>query len=114
MELNDLIAAYKATREERERFDAFYKDKLKGLQEQIEVALSSSGLKSAKTDAGHAITSMRRTVRVVDWEAFNPFADDHPEIVKTSIDSGAALALIEDGQAIPGTEVSSTFVLTVR
>jgi hypothetical protein len=114
MGLNDMIAAYKATREERERVDAQYKDKLKGLQEGIEAALAASGLKSARTEAGHAITSLRRTVRVVDWEAFAPFADDNREVVKISIDSGAALSLIEDGVDIPGTEVSSTYVLTVR
>jgi vacuolar-type H+-ATPase subunit I/STV1 len=114
MELNDLIAAYKATRDERERVEAQYKEKLKGLQQQIEAALAANGLKSAKTEAGHAITSLRRTVRVVDWEAFAPFADEYPQVIKTSIDSGEALALIEDGVEIPGAEVNSTFVLTVK
>ena len=115
MELNDLIAAYKSTREERERFEAFYKGKLAELSKQIEIALDESGLKSAKTEAGQAITSQRRTVRVVDWDAFEPFASDYyPELVKKALDTTEALRLIDDDVVMPGVEVSSTFVLSVK
>lgn len=115
MELNDLIAAYKAAREERERFEAFYKGKLADLSKQIEIALDEAGLKSAKTEAGQAITSQRRTVKVGDWDTFEPFARTYyPELIKKSIDTTEALRLIDDDVVMPGVEVSSTFVLSVK
>lgn len=115
MELNDLIAKYKEVRETREKYDAEFKEKLKTLQDEIEKQLAASGLKSARTDAGQAITSLRRSVKVSDWEQFEQFANaEYPSLVKTSIDSTEALRLIDENVAIPGTETTSTFVLTIK
>lgn len=114
MELNNLIEQYKAVRDERDKVDALLKSRMSELSQQIQLALEGAGLKSAKTEAGHAITSLRRTVRVVDWDAFDTFAAQNPALIKRSIDTSEALRLIDDNEAIPGTEVQSTFVLTIK
>lgn len=115
MELNDLIEQYKLVREERERAEAAYKDRMGDLAKQIEARLAEVGLKSAKTDAGQAITSYRRTVRVVDWDSFAAYAStEAPALIKQTIDSSEALRLLDDNVAIPGTEVNATFVLTIK
>ena len=114
MELNDLIVKYKALRAERESAEARYKKDMADVSMLIEAELAAQGLRSAKTEGGQAITSQRRTVRVVDWDAFDEYAADNPALVKRSIDTSEALRLLDDDVAIPGTEVQSTFVLTIR
>jgi hypothetical protein len=114
MELDELIMHYKRVREEAEISSAKYKKELGKLSEQIESMLDVAGIKSAKTDHGQAIRSVRRSVRVVDWPLFEAFAEDHPSLIKKSIDGSEALVLLEYEDAIPGTEVNSTTVMTVR
>jgi len=114
MELNDLIAAYKCAREEKEAAVKKYTTLLDDLSRQIEAKLAEEGLKSARTEAGLVTTYVRRSVRVADWNAFEQFAADHPALIKQSIDSTEALRLIEDGEVIPGVEVSGTTVLSVK
>ena len=115
MELNTLIEQYKALRTEREQVESNYKTRMGELQKAIEAALAASGLKSAKTESGQAITSARRTVRVVDWDAFAAYAQEQdPALIKHSIDNSEALRLLDDNVMIPGTEVQSTFVLTIK
>ena len=115
MELNDLIVEYKRLRAEREAAEANFKREMADLQKMIEAALAASGLKSAKTESGQAITSARRTVRVVDWDEFAAYAQENdPALIKHSIDNSEALRLLDDNVAIPGTEVQSTFVLTIK
>ena len=115
MELNELIEQYKLLRQERESVEADYKNRMGELAQAIEAKLAESGLKSAKTESGSAITSYRRTVRVVDWDAFDAYASaENPALIKRSIDNSEALRLLDDDVAIPGTEVNSTFVLTIK
>jgi hypothetical protein len=114
MELNDLIAAYKRAREEKDAAVKKYTVLLDDLSRQIEAKLAEAGLKSARTDAGLVTTYVRRNVKVTDWNAFAQFAESNPALVKQSIDSTEALRLIEDGEVIPGVEVSGTTVLSVK
>jgi hypothetical protein len=114
MELNDLIAAYKRAREEKDAAVKKYTVLLDDLSRQIEAKLFEAGLKSARTDAGLVTTYVRRNVKVTDWNAFAQFAETNPALVKQSIDSTEALRLIEDGEVIPGVEVSGTTVLSVK
>jgi len=114
MELNDLIAAYKRAREEKEVSVKKYTALLDDLSRQIEAKLAEEGLKSARTEAGLVTTYVRRNVKVTDWNAFAQFAEDNPVLIKQSIDSTEALKLIEDGEVIPGVEVSGTTVLSVK
>ncbi len=115
MELNTLIEQYKALRTEREQVEQGYKTRMSDLQKMIEAELAVQGLKSAKTESGQAITSARRTVRVVDWDEFAAYAQENdPALIKHSIDNSEALRLLDDNVAIPGTEVQSTFVLTIK
>jgi len=114
MELNDLIAAYKRAREEKEAAVKKYTALLDDLSRQIEAKLAEEGLKSARTEAGLVTTYVRRSVRVADWNTFEQFAATHPALIKQSIDSTEALRLIEDGEVIPGVEVSGTTVLSVK
>ena len=115
MELNELIEEYKSVRSAKERYEVFYKTKLADIQEKIDATLIRQGLQSAKTDAGQAIRYVRRSVRIGDLEMLSDYAQAHaPQLLKTTIDSSEALALIDDGVAIPGVEVNSTFVLSVK
>ena len=115
MELNELIQQYKNLRAERELIEGRFKAEMQQVQAQIEQKLAESGLKSAKTESGQAITSQRRTVRIVDWDTFGPFANnEYPSLIKYSLDTSEALRLLDDDVAIPGTEVSTTFVLSVK
>lgn len=115
MELNTLIEQYKALRTEREQVEQGYKTRMADLSKMIEAELAASGLKSAKTESGQAITSARRTVRVMDWDEFAAYAQENdPALIKHSIDNSEALRLLDDNVAIPGTEVQSTFVLTIK
>jgi len=114
MELNDLIAAYKHYREEKDIAIKKYTALLDDLSRQIEAKLAEAGLKSARTDAGLVTTYVRRCVKVTDWNAFVQYAEANPALIKQSIDSTEALRLIEDGEAIPGVEVSGTTVLSVK
>jgi hypothetical protein len=114
MELNDLIAAYKHIREEKELAAKLYNETLDDLGQQIEAKLFEAGLKSARTDAGLVTTYVRRSIKVTDWNAFAQFAESNPVLIKQSIDSTEALKLIEDGEVIPGVEVSGTTVLSVK
>jgi len=114
MELNDLIAAYKHAREEKDAAAKKYTSLLDDLSRQIEAKLAEAGLKSARTDAGLVTTYVRRSVKVTDWNAFAQYAEENPALIKQSIDSTEALRLIEDGEVIPGVEVSGTTVLSVK
>ena len=115
MELDELISRYKAVRLEREAIEAQYKNQIAELAKAIETKLAESGLKSAKTESGQAITSARRSVRVIDWDAFVAYAyAEDPALIKQTIDSSEALRLLDDNVAIPGTEVQATFVLTIK
>ena len=114
MELNELIAAYKDARDEKDRFAKFYGAKIDELGKQIEAKLAEAGLRSARTEAGAVTTYTRRSVKVVDWNAFAHFAEDNPVLIKQTIDSTEALKLIEDGEIIPGIEVNGTMVLSVK
>jgi hypothetical protein len=114
MELNDLIAEYKRTRAEKDAAVKNYSAILDSLSSQIEAKLAGLGLTSARTDAGLVTIYVRRNVKVTDWNAFAQFAEDNPVLVKQSIDSTEALRLIEDGEIIPGVEVSGTTVLSVK
>ena len=113
-DLNALIAQYKTVREEKDRFAKFYSGKIDELSQQIEAHLTAQGLSSARTDAGLVTTYLRRTVKVADWAEFGAFAEEHPELIKQSIDSTEAMRLLDDDVAIPGVEVNSTQVLSVK
>ena len=114
MTLDEMISEYKALREKRAEVDSDFKTKIGLLQASIEVELTGAGLASARTNAGMAIMSTRRSMRVADWVAFNALAVEYPELIKRSLDTTEALRLIDDNIALPGVEVSSTLVLTVR
>lgn len=115
MELNELIADYKAVREERERYEVFYKAKLQALQEKIEALMTEQDLQSAKTASGQAVRYVRRSLRVADLDKFLDYAEANaPYLVKKSLENTEALAVIDSGELIPGIEVGSTFVLSIK
>ena len=114
MELEQLIEKYKALRDEKASIMERMNTEIAEVQDLIFAALNAVGAKSIKTDAGTAYTSVRRTASVKDWQAFSMFAADHPELVKESLDTTMALAMVDDGVDIPGVSVASTFVLSVR
>lgn len=107
---------------------ALYK-KYKALKEQedslrtdLYQTLQSSGLKSAKTNAYNAVISVKTDVLVqheqsiLNWLKTAPDveADAYIGLKKTEFKTLAKQVLKETGEVIPGTELSTSEVLTIR
>ncbi|MDE2344420.1 MAG: hypothetical protein KGL63_13720 [Betaproteobacteria bacterium] len=113
--VEEVVARYVALREEKERIEKEYKEKLEIISDWLRRHMDSQGgIKSLRTTAGTVSLKMRRTPKIANIDEFEVFADDNPDAWKRTLNSTFVLERLDSGGALPpGVAMDSTYFISV-
>lgn len=119
MNIKELIDDYVATKNAREELSNTVKDmtaKLGRLEGDIMALMSDAGISQAASDKASCSMKMTKHPAIKDWQAFYGYvaATSQFELLHKRLSSTAFRERWEAGEAIPGTEASEVWELTVR
>ena len=119
MNIKDLIDDYVATKNEREELSSKIIDmtaKLGRLEGDIMALMSDAGITKAASDKVSCTMRMSKHPAIDDWQAFYGYVakTSQFELLHKRLSSTAFRERWEAGEAIPGTEASEVWELTVR
>ena len=119
MNIKELIDDYVATKNAREELSTTIKDmtaKLGCLEGDIMALMSDAGISQAASDKASCSMKMTKHPAIKDWQAFYGYVAQTGqfELLHKRLSSTAFRERWEAGEAIPGTEASEVWELTVR
>ena len=119
MNIKELIDLYVQTKNEREDLSSQVKEKtekLASLEGDIMKLMSDAGLSQAASDKASCTMKMTKHPAIKDWNAFYGYVAQTSqfELLHKRLSSTAFRERWEAGEAIPGTEASEVWELTVR
>ena len=119
MNIKELIDDYVATKNAREELSTTIKDmtsKLGRLEGDIMALMSDAGISQAASDKASCSMKMTKHPAIKDWQAFYGYvaSTGQFELLHKRLSSTAFRERWEAGEAIPGTEASEVWELTVR
>jgi hypothetical protein len=119
MNIKELIDDYVATKNSREELSSTIKDmtaKLGRLEGDIMALMSDAGLSQAASDKASCSMKMTKHPAIKDWTEFYGYVatTGQFELLHKRLSSTAFRERWEAGEAIPGTEASEVWELTVR